>query len=198
MNYLYILFLSFFFSALCVVGQPQTESKHQRLVKLDTKKSKIEILGKTNVNEFGCYYQTTFMQDSFHVEITNFSTHKSLGNAKIKLKVKDFSCDNSQMTKDFRELLSYNEHPNISIQLQKLKTIASGKFLAETVIQLAGQHQVYSLELNVTESQEGIFCSGAQKIDITDFGLQAPEKFFGMLKVSNDIVINFTIYLELL
>ncbi|PTB96519.1 hypothetical protein C9994_06945 [Marivirga lumbricoides] len=198
MNYHYILFLNFFFGTLCVLGQPQIESNRNRLVKIDTEKSTIEILGKTNVNEFGCYYQTTFLQDSFHVEVTDFSTHKSLGNAKVKLKVKDFQCDNSQMTKDFRELLSYDEHPSVTIQLQKLKSIAPGKYLAETVIQLAGQHQLYSLELNISESQEGLFCSGAQKIDITDFGLQAPEKFFGMVKVSKDIVINFNIYLELL
>ncbi|GAA5033535.1 hypothetical protein GCM10011506_25940 [Marivirga lumbricoides] len=198
MNYHYILFLNFFFGTLCVLGQPQIESNRNRLVKIDTEKSTIEILGKTNVNEFGCYYQTTFLQDSFHVEVTNFSSHKSLGNAKVKLKVKDFQCDNSQMTKDFRELLSYDEHPSVTIQLQKLKSIAPGKYLAETVIQLAGQHQLYSLKLNVSESQEGLFCSGAQKIDITDFGLQAPEKFFGMVKVSKDIVINFNIYLELL
>lgn len=194
----YSVFLLHFFLVVfsCALGNAQLKDESQKSVVIDTEKSTIEILGKTNVNEFSCHYQTSFLQNSFDVDIKNFSDYKSISNALAKLKVKDFLCDNSPMTKDFRELLSYEKFPFIIVQLQKIKHVASNRYLAETAIQLAGQHQLYSLELNVQPVSNGLYCSGDQKIDITDFGLEAPEKFFGMVQVSNEIIISFKIYLK--
>lgn len=196
MNYS-VFFLKFFLLVFsCALGNAQGKDDSQKSVMIDTEKSTIEILGKTNVNEFSCYYPTALLQDSFQVKVLQFSDYQSVNDGVAKLKVKDFLCDNSQMTKDFRELLNYEEFPYVTIQLQKLKQLTKEKYQAETVIQLAGQHQLYSLELNVQEVNARLYCSGVQKVDITDFGLQAPEKFFGMVQVSEDIVISFEIYLK--
>ncbi|MBK6265527.1 hypothetical protein JKA74_10805 [Marivirga sp. S37H4] len=202
----FAFFLSFLLAPTLLTHQfvyistymPKEDESIRKTIILDTEKSHIEIHGKTNINSFKCEYKMETMPNQFDIETLKYPTHLNIKNGTLKLKVTEFSCENSQMTKDFRELLEFKKHPFIYIDVNEISQTTSKNFIAETLIQLSGQQQKYNMELATNPSQEWVHCEGEQEICITDFGLDAPEKFLGMVRVNENITIRFQLYLKIL
>lgn len=180
-----------------IFAQNNSGDEATKSIYIDLEKSHIEILGKTNVNQFTCSFEMATLKSKNSVQLSPNSNQQQLVNGTIQLKVDNFSCDNSQMTYDFKNLLKYKTHPYISVQVRKITYLSQNKYAVDTYIRLAGEEQKYTMRLNAYTKDNTIECTGEQVICITDFGLVPPEKFFGMVKVNENISINFYLVFEL-
>ena len=158
----------------------------------------ISIVGHTNVNNFWLKYsgieplqKITDMADIPHLK------QKSIT---INILARNFVCSNKLMKNDFLSLIHADESPYINIQLQGFQGLANIKNDSMEVmlvnITLAGIKQSMEVYCNITKDSANYFTmTGSRLVKLSDFNLRAPSKFFGLVKVNNEITINFEIKL---
>lgn len=61
------------------------------------------------------------------------------------------------------------------------------------MIEMAGEKQFYKVNLNNSLDNNQLVSNAIMELCISDFGLKAPEKFFGMVKVNENIEVEFKI-----
>ena len=151
----------------------------------------IQIIGKTNVNDFHLKYHE---HEFCTIENKLQGGHSSLG---INIPANQVEAESKMMLNDFLDLVHADKYPTINIEI------------AHEEIQLSST-EVSSLK-NIELSMNGItkqfqcktysepcyanqWClTGKLEIRLTDFGINPPRKFFGLLKVKDEIFINFRI-----
>jgi len=157
----------------------------------EEKGSFIVITGKTNVNTF-----------EFHQKITFLSFDESpIGKAfvRIAIPVNKFETQNQTMYNDFEELLKANEFPFIYIDLLRtdFMSLKEGKTSEQSIgvyITITGTTKRYSIVSSITSySQSCFMLVGQRNIRLPDFKIDPPEKFFGMVKVGESIMIKFNL-----
>jgi len=193
----------FFLLLYCSIAQwfmlfPEKERFSSKTVVIDSQSSIIEILGTTNVNEFSCRYFSTIAADSLKINLVRDEGKMFLSAASIQLPIALFECDNGQMTHDFKALLNREYFPNITIDLLKIYTKGQLKNHVEASISLAGRTKIIVFPIELSQKDEIYYCKGKPQISIIDFGLTAPEKFFGLVKVNEDIFVKFSLVFEVL
>ena len=63
--------------------------------------------------------------------------------------------------------------------------------------QPAGVTKNYTLNFESDSPSEGVFrINGRQKLTIRDFNIEPPKALFGLIKVENELVISFDIFLR--
>ena len=153
--------------------------------------SELTIKGKTNINKFQCAYDIDKLSDSIKVTYREKNNALEFTKASMALKNISFSCGNSGINKDFNKLLKTEEFPAISIGLLNVsQTSIDSQVLAKVQIVICEIKKTFTLPIHVDKS-DGIIISGILPIDINDFNLEAPRKVMGMIKVSNEIEIDF-------
>lgn len=168
-------------------------AQKQKMIVFDHAKSSIEIMGTTNVSDFGCAYNVRLPKDTLMIALKNAEKMLEIKGASLRLPIKSFKCDNSPMTSDFRKLLKAEEHPYINIKLIGIYKIESLKNHAEIAINIAGVQKHFTIATHIEKTDEAYLCEGNPELCITDFGIEAPEKFFGMVKVNEDITVAFSL-----
>lgn len=157
--------------------------------------AKISILGSTNVNSF---------------ELKNTMAHITINACKhdndtialrtkkywLQIPVRNFKTDNPQIYKDFLSLTKSSQHPTIrvGIVLSHLHSILSQpKSITFPVeITIAGVTKTYTVSCMVSSCSDGcLSVSGSQKMKLTDFNMTPPAKMLGLVKVNNEIIVNF-------
>lgn len=180
---LYVLFFTLI-SFSNAFGQAE-----KKLVKINTSNSYVEIHGTTNVNSFNCSYNAKLPENEFEVMLIKKGDVIEIQHEALFLKVLNFKCPNPQMTDDLHDLLEYEDYPYIIFQLEKI----TNNKMAHIMIEMAGEKQSYSVNLQNTLHKSQVVSSAIMNLCITDFGLQPPEKFFGMVKVNENIEVEFKI-----
>ncbi|MDH4090501.1 MAG: hypothetical protein OEV74_07265 [Cyclobacteriaceae bacterium] len=168
--------------------------------------SETKILGQTNVNNFTC----TAVQGNRaqHLKIFSRVTDKGIDfrDFLITLNVNEFDCGMKVMTKDFKSTIKGDEYPTIGLEIQSIvfnkgNGLTEGKSDAESSvkIRLAGQdHKEHIREGQLIKEGNTYIIKGQQSLNMTDFGLEPPSKFMGMVKVKDALVINFDITIEII
>jgi len=64
-------------------------------------------------------------------------------------------------------------------------------------ITIAGVTKQYYIPVSSNQHGEDVFVDGGKKISIRDFGLEAPEVMYGLIKVSEWINIDFHLICKL-
>ncbi|MFO7658975.1 MAG: YceI family protein [Bacteroidales bacterium] len=155
----------------------------------------LHISGKSNVNRF------EFSMDfpSFEAFMVNQSFLKIQNAEKkyeINIPVKKFKTNNSLIYQDFLSLLKANTYPDIiigigSVQLKKFQE-GNNNTYQPIAITLAGVTKEYLVACNLSAcSDNEIYVRGYKKIRLSDFYLDPPEKFQGLVKVKDEVLINF-------
>jgi hypothetical protein len=174
-------------------------SQQKELISLSDKSclSFINITGNTNINnfEFKMDFSTNGDVVKSH-EIVNVSDREKSEIFEIFIPVKNFETNNKLIYRDFLELLQAEKYPEIIIgipysQLQKFLSGQSDS-ISEMRITIAGVTRKYNIPGLVSSCPAGnLFINGIKNIKLTDFNLDPPEKFQGLIKVKNQVKINF-------
>ncbi|RKQ42590.1 hypothetical protein BXY85_3201 [Roseivirga pacifica] len=140
--------------------------------------------GSTSIGRFSCVYQ----MDS----ITQVSVGKNpeVDVFGFQLPVKEFSCGNRMLNKDFVKTLRGDEYPNIEVVVEDFYKQGIGYAGDIRLTLIAQDHQIEALpfELNIIEGDTD-YLEGTFLIDLNELEISPPKKLFGLIKVRNELKV---------
>ncbi len=157
----------------------------------------VYISGETNVNCFECRYienQDDNLYHSFQLIYDKISGQS----VKADIPVSEFECSNEIMYDDFMELLKAGDYPYIRIEIDpsQVKNILPGKSSQADLnvsLTIASIKKVQPVSCWITNpGNNSMSLSGTTTINIIDFQLEPPVKFLGLVRVKNEVKINFS------
>jgi len=182
----YVISMPVAFLLLCnfASGQEKTSPK-------TSCESLIEIHGSSNVNQFQLI--------NHNPKIIRHSQEDKGGRKpyqRIEIPVNEFKATNDRMRTDFLEMINASKYPFIimAIEPRSLADCRKNKGLADfkTKITIAGVTQSYVVPCGVdTCESSGYVLKGNLEVKLSDFGIDPPVKFFGLVKVNNEVLINY-------
>jgi hypothetical protein len=184
------ILLFFVLKCLVVLSQEidMIENKYNKCV------GYIQISATTNLNNFKLTNSLSSinLQDS----INKITINRNSPIIELQIPVKNFRTNNPLIYKDFMKLLKAESYPFIIIGInhQTLDNILekSLKRHFKLEITLTGITQEYSVAYETSRCyDEYIFIQGLKNIKLSDFNLEPPEKLKGLIKVNNNLLINF-------
>ena len=158
--------------------------------------SRITVNGSTNVNRFNFRYTEEITIDK-PVKVNRIDRKLKLNGGVIDLKVSAFDSGNGLMNKDFRKMLKEEENPFIQVELASInptwKTAElwlEGK--VEILITLNEITKKYVVPCKI-ENPGSMLIYGKQTLQLIDFGLEAPTRMMGMVKVNELVEFDFSL-----
>ncbi len=163
----------------------------------------IDINGETNLSNF---HLNQVLNQQLYITAKDIQWSggpDTVAMTEIHIPVKQFSTGNPFLYRDFLELVKADEHPEIIIQIpdQQLENILNGKGIVdpEISITLAGITRYYKIECIANScTADAIFLRGEKQVKLTDFNIEPPVKSLGLVRVKNDLIINFGFSLALM
>jgi hypothetical protein len=123
--------------------------------------------------------------------------------SRIIVPVKDFKCTNRFVYKDFLTLLKAEQYPYLEIDILNNPDIENRKFnsvtLKDVTVTVAGVSK--QLDINCTihnGDNNNQIINGSALVKLTDLNIIPPVKMLGLVKVENEITINFELCLKYL
>jgi len=168
------------------------------------KTSWLAIYGTTNILSFKLVYDGEKLPGEV-ITLTITQNHNKIYSSKNQLSivVKNFTSENKMALKDFYKLLKSETYPDLKVQLDYKETHdGKGKNQyckgnAFVNITITGVTRQFHIPVTSNQLGENISVDGGKKINIQDFGLEAPVGMFGIIKVSDWINIDFHIVFKL-
>ena len=168
------------------------------------KTSSLEITGRTNVNHFSCgvpqYTEADtlrFLPDGAEPHMTGIALSGTL-----RLDIDQFDCRSRVMTSEFKKALQYGKYPQLTIRfisLEKMPGFTSQpEFIRGQVkIGLAGVTRSFEIDYAASRSDRcAVELTGVRSLSFHDFGLKAPHKMGGLVKVNDSLRVRFTLCLR--
>ncbi|WP_082326542.1 YceI family protein [Sunxiuqinia dokdonensis] len=151
----------------------------------------VHIVGKTNVNDFHMQYR----ESGFCEVPADFRQGNSM--IEIEIPADQIQADSKLMLKDFLELINAQKYPTITIEINSDEITfekAGESDLKNIAISMNGITKQFRSQTYADACFGNQWClSGELKIKLTDFNIQPPSKFLGLVKVQDEIFINFRI-----
>ncbi|MCE5347089.1 MAG: hypothetical protein LLG13_12495 [Bacteroidales bacterium] len=115
---------------------------------------------------------------------------------RIVIPVKEFRCTNKSAYKDFLKLLKAEQYPNLEIYIPHYSNVNNDKkdsvVLKGVSIIVAGVTKRYDINCKIDKSgNDNKILNGTTGIKLTDLDIVPPVKLFGIVKVKNEISIDF-------
>ncbi|SFE98299.1 YceI family protein [Thermophagus xiamenensis] len=196
-NFRKLIPLFFVFLTYDVIAQSDIDINTQPIFNTETEGCKdfIKIDGSTNVNQF--YFIQKLDDNPRVVKSKNPSNDVLI----LKIPAHDFEPSNPMMYKDFLDFIKAKEFPYIDITIffdnLRLPVGNTTTVVPKIKVGLAGHTQTYEIPGYVNEClDKELHIKGKVKINLKDFGLEPPSKFLGMVKVRQEVFINFGFTLE--
>lgn len=170
--------------------------KGQSRLWLDTH-SKLIISVSTNVNAFPCTYESVQRSDIIEFEyLTKDHQSVEIENASLAFPLNQFDCGQKVKNREFKDLLNEEEHGSIFINLKGLQINEDdskgvlGHFYANVNVAGVNRDEQIHIEDLVSDHEMSVY-TGYVTINIRAYDLEPPVKFLGMVKVSEEVRIDF-------
>jgi hypothetical protein len=150
----------------------------------------IRILGGSNISTFSFTCNTTSLSDAWQNDEI-----KDTGFLSVTVPVRDFEASNPLMYDDFLTLIKAREFPVLRIIIPKEQLEKS--FQTERTscpdieIMLAGVTRIYKIDCNIYACGNNLFIRGLKMLKLSDFNIKPPVKLNGLVKVKDEIEVNF-------
>ena len=196
------LFVSAFLLSCGCIAQNGAGNANYHQVKITA--SSIIIKGETNVNKFQCKMDQPALNDSIIVKNLWLNKKLEFEGLKLKYRVDHFACGIRAMDSDFQELLKADKEPYLYLQLNSITLHPSNDAFeeldvdAEVEVLLAGVRKKIDVKGGkvINHSSAQMTLKGDKELLMTDFNIEPPTKMFGMIKVTDDITIDFAISMK--
>ena len=163
---------------------------HNKTVKV-LPSSKLTINGDTNINEFQCEFDTSYLSEENNFDYTVTGSEITFTGAILSLDSKGFDCGSRGINKDFKSLIKSEKYPQILLQLEKAKMLSAEKAKVRVCITIAGILKIYDIPVEIQNHDEISTFKGTLELNINDFKLEPPTKLFGIIVVKDNIEIDF-------
>ncbi|MGO3155132.1 MAG: hypothetical protein ACTIJT_06230 [Mesonia sp.] len=137
---------------------------------------------KTNVNQFSC--------ESKGLTKEHLSKYECYH--EILIPVIDFDCPKKMMERDLQKLVEAHKYPEIQLFLEP-QPINSASPKTKIAIRIKEILQKYEVDLIKTTTNGKSFYTGNQVISLANYDLEPPTKALGLVKVSDEVKIEFKI-----
>ncbi len=182
---------------ILVLFLPNAEGLNKYYVELKSE-SAFKIHGLTNLNSFDFTY---FIKNSPIVLCPLVNHTDSLYNitiADFQMPLQSFETDNQQMKQDFLDLVKEKQYPTMTISVRNFYLLSTNncikkKGTAIVAITLGGITKLYSIQFIINGKDKAFSVEGRQTLNIRDFDLEPPTKFFGLVQVKETIEIDFNL-----
>lgn len=164
--------------------------------------SKLAVNGSTNVNKFKC-------DVSEYVPIDTIGCHKMYLKEKgytmyggLKIDVTGFNCHNPMMTADLRKTLKAKEHPKLFVRFLNIARLPELKQHAEQIpgwaeIEIAGVIKRMDMMYSVSSpNSDLVILKGKRQVLFSDFDIKPPTRLGGIVRVNNELDVEFTLHLK--
>jgi len=121
--------------------------------------------------------------------------------SRIVIPVEEFKCTNKFVYKDFLALLKSDQYPLLEIDIPNRPGIKyntdDSAILKGVTITVAGVSNQYDIKCKIDKGDnENQIIDGTARIRLTDLDIVPPVKLFGLVKVKNEITVNFQLCLK--
>ncbi|HRJ29827.1 MAG TPA: YceI family protein [Cyclobacteriaceae bacterium] len=168
-------------------------SEHARRQWLVSARSKLEISGNTIINRFHCK-STNYAGSDTLTEFVDHRTGSSVLIGSVTMMISNFDCRNEMITRDFKETLKADGYPRLDIRFIELRKthVDNGDLHGAVEITLAGISKKYPITcVSKSAPPNEQHLEGMRPFKFSDFGLQPPNKFFGLLKAEDNVSVIF-------
>lgn len=162
--------------------------------------STLKVDGKTNINSFACEIPTYGRTDTLWT--SPLSEGKIKAGGELAIQVAKFDCHHNMMTKDLQKTLKAGQHPLMKIRFTEFSKnfeeyTRAGRIEGEADIELAGVTRHMNIAFSVIPGAGGqVQLIGIKQILFSDFNLKPPSKLGGAIKVKNELLVEFKLYLQ--
>ena len=158
--------------------------------------SRLNIEGSSNISQFTCHVMQYLQSDTLRWVRDDRSKKLQFMNSAVNIEVSQFDCHHKFITADLRKTLKSNKYPYLRIHfltMDDLTWIQEGQLVRGQVnIELAGVVKRFDMEYRVIHEQGSRFrLSGSKRMHFSDFNLVPPSKLAGLVKINEDIKVNF-------
>jgi hypothetical protein len=158
----------------------------------------LRIEGTTSLNTFKCSVKKYLHADTLIFFKSDQNEKQFHIKGEIIINVNGFDCQKKYMNGDLKKTLKADESPYLSIQLISISNfINTDQPIRGTVnICLAGVKKNIQVNYSVEKGSCGkLLLNGKCNVLFSDFGLAPPHKFSGLIKVHQEINVNFLLVL---
>ncbi len=162
--------------------------------------SVLAIHGSTNINNFTCKTEYYAGRDTLHFVRNYVACEIQFASNRMVIPVVDFDCGGAQISKDFRKTLKSEQFPHLEIRFRSLKntSLVNHSFIYGVAdITLAGVTRCFTIGYRV-ELKDGdtILLHGTHRVHFSDFNLVAPQRLNGLIKVKDNLDVQFDLVLK--
>lgn len=171
-------------------------------------KSYVKIDGTSNVTNFSCKCGESYPKLKFSFDPTAKKGNNLFQGALLKLKGEKLDCGNKLMNKDMYSTLNTTQYPYISLDVKEVSqadglTIAHCTdwipFEVKAVVTINGVSKSTVILLKGRNLGNSTFkFVGNWDFQLTDFNMTPPRRVMGMIKVGNEMRMNFDMEAQLL
>ena len=159
--------------------------------------TKMVIHGQTNVNSFRCKMDCYQQLDTLGYYMDDDQCMVFFKENLMKIPVINFDCGSKMINTDFYDVLKKDHFPYVNIQFIALERWTGNTQVGGTVyITLAGVTKPFIIQYQINSTSKVLMLKGKQKICFSDFNLRPPEKMFGMIKVQDNLEVEFDLVLR--
>lgn len=187
-------------SAILLAGAPPREKTKWIVLKTST----MNIDGRTNINRFSCVVNEYTEPDTitcFKSSYTNDPQGIPLRGV-LRINIDNFNCSNRVMTAEFKKTLKYKQYPQLKVCFVNLEKMPFSGNNTEIIkgnvdIELAGISRRFEIAYTSSKkeaSEEQLV--GTRTFFFSDFQLQAPRKMGGLIRVNDQLNVQFILYLK--
>ena len=154
----------------------------------------IDIAVESNVNIVNFTY--ALAGNAINEEFDQASTGTDSEMASIVVPVKEFRCNNEIALQDFQSLLKADKYPNLTIVIPQsiLNQFRPGQQVTvhNILVNIAGVTKKYDITCSVENpDSKGYILVGSIKVRLTDLSIDPPVKYFGLVKIKDEVIVKF-------
>jgi hypothetical protein len=111
----------------------------------------------------------------------------------ISVPVKSFSCGSALMENDMQEALKAEEHPTIWYTTESREKVENlVQMCSDGILSVAGVSKVVKFKIDMVKDN---IIEGYSSMKMTDFNIEPPSAFFGLIKAEDKMEIEFKLIL---
>ena len=146
-------------------------------------KIEIKISGKSTVGDYACD-NLLVKKDSIFL---NLSKRNCIA---AEIPMLKFDCGNKIMTKDLQSTVKVRSYPNSDVRISDIKCVGKN-YKCNLVFAITDKTLKYKDFILYTSGNK---IQGTINLNFSDIGLKAPVKMAGLIKVKDQITIDFCLY----
>jgi hypothetical protein len=147
-------------------------------------KKMISVSGNTSIGGFTCDFSQTGISDTLYIDNT-----KSRGDLVFEIPVQGFSCGNFFLNRDFRKTIKADQFATAKVRVSNLMS-NYGHYTCHMTLELVGK-RLYFDGLVLNREINGL--TARLNLSFIELELEAPHRMGGLIKVEEQLKLDFTL-----